>query len=366
MEIAALEIGLFQGTEGILADIRFSPSATATDQVLGRSLPVPIDTNKLCALSMDPAAYAQALSEMLFHSEKMVSSWRHARSYSDALDIPLNVRMRIADDLPLLHDIRWELLRDPHTGEDLSRSGRVWISRALDRIESPQRDKPTRGMIRALVALSNPIDLGRFGLATISQQVGLRAAQALQPLPTMLVDGSAGHYANLQTISRGLWRGCGILVIFAHGVRADGETILVMQDDNGERLMVPASELVEVIGSLPRMPVAVILVSCMTGGLGTGNDDGLTSLGSRLARRGVSAVLALAGLAQMSVTDHFVPTLLADLAEHGDMLSALGHARATLHIDRWSPRLWLNERDGQLWDDPQNQRWLTGAGLWVA
>jgi len=208
METAALEIGLFQGTEGILADIRFSPSATGTDQVLGRSLPVPIDTNKLCALSMDPAAYAHALSEMLFHNEKMVSSWHHARSYSDALDIPLNVRMRIADDLPLLHDIRWELLRDPHTGEDLSRSGRVWISRALDRIETPQRDKPTRGMIRAMVALSNPIDLGRFGLAAISQQVGLRAAQAPQPLPTMLVDGSAGHYANLQTISRGLWRGC--------------------------------------------------------------------------------------------------------------------------------------------------------------
>jgi hypothetical protein len=48
------------------------------------------------------------------------------------------------------------------------------------------------------------------------------------------------------------------------------------------------------------------------------------------------------------------------------VLTALGQARATLSADRWQPRLWLNGRDGQLWDEPRGQRWLTGAGLWVA
>ncbi|NTW01022.1 MAG: CHAT domain-containing protein [Oscillochloris sp.] len=297
----------------------------------------------------------------------MINAWRHAREYSEAIKIPLHVRLRISDDLPLLHDIRWELLRDPNTDEDLSRSGRVWISRTLDRIDIPQRERPTRKMIRSLVALSSPSDLDQFGLAPIPREVGLRAAQALQPLPSMLVDGSAGHYANLQTISRGLWRGSGILVVFAHGVQVQDETMLYMQNDEGGREMVRSSDLIEVLSGLPRLPAAVVLISCITGGMGIGCDDGMTSLGSRLARRGVSAVLALAGQAQMSITDHFVPTFLADLAEHGDVLTSLAHARATLAADRWAPRLWLNGRDGRLWDDPmQGYRWLTGAGLWVA
>jgi hypothetical protein len=367
MDPAALEIGLFPGTDGILADIRFSPSATSTDQVLGRSLPVPLDTDQLCSLSLNPAGYARALTEILFHEPRMLNAWRHARAYSQAIELPLHVRLRIADDLPLLHDVRWELLRDPDSGEDLSRSGRVMISRTLDRIDTPQRELPTRKMIRSLVALSSPADLGRFGMAPITHEIGLRAAQALQPLPTMLVDGSAGHYANLQTISRGLWRGSGILVVFAHGVRADGEVMLMLQDDQGERQMVCASELVEVLGGLPRLPVAVVLVSCLSGGTGDGSDDGLTSLGSRLARRGVGAVLALAGMAHMSIADRFVPAFLSGLSEHGNVLTALGGARATLYTDRWMPRLWLNGRDGQLWEEPRRgQRWLTEIGMWAS
>ncbi|NNJ13443.1 CHAT domain-containing protein [Chloroflexales bacterium ZM16-3] len=367
MDLAALEIGLFPGVDGILADIRFSPSATSTDQVLGRSLPVPLDTARLSSLALDPTGYAIALTEMLFSERQMVSAWHHARAYSDAIEIPLHVRLRISDDLPILHDIRWELLRDPNSGEDLSRSGRVWISRALDRIDTPQRDLPTRKMIRSLVVLASPPDLGRFGMAPIPVEVGLRAAQALLPLPTMLIDGSAGHYANLQTISCGLWRSSGILVVFAHGVRADGEVALVMQNDDGTRQMVSAGDMVEVLGGLPRMPVAVVLVSCMSGGMGDGFDDGLTSLGGSLARRGVSAVLALAGMAQMSLADSFVPTFLSDLSEHGDALNALGRARATLPDDRWMPRLWLNGRSGQLWEvPPRGNRWLTGVGLWLS
>nr|WP_255603997.1 CHAT domain-containing protein [Oscillochloris sp. ZM17-4] len=154
--------------------------------------------------------------------------------------------------------------------------------------------------------------------------------------------------------------------MIAHGVRADGETMLIMQDDAGARQMVCAADLIEVLGGLPHLPVAVVLVSCMSGGLGDGYDNGLSSVGSRLSRRGIGAVLAMAGLAQTSVTDHFVPTFLSDLAEHGDALAALGHARATLQPDRWMPRLWLNGRDGQLWDEPRGNHWLTGIGLWVA
>jgi hypothetical protein len=366
MDTAVLEIGLFPGSEGVAADVRFSPSSASTDQVFGRSLPVPLDPAQLCACALDSSTYALTLTRMLFRHQQIVNAWCHARDYSEASDIPLHVRLRIADDLPQLHDMRWELLRDPQRGEDLSRSGRVCISRALDRITMPQRDRPARKMIRALVTLSSPPDLKRFGMAPIPQAIGLRAAQALQPLPTMLIDGSAGHYASLETISHGLWRSSSILVVFAHGVLANGETLLYMQGDSGERQMVHTAELVETIGGLPHMPVAVVLVSCMAGGSGNGYSDGLTSLGARLARLGISAVLALAGMAQMSVTDQFVPTFLADLVEHGDALLALSHARATLSTDRWMPRLWLNGRDGQLWEQPPwGHQWLTGIGLWV-
>ncbi|EFO80705.1 hypothetical protein OSCT_1398 [Oscillochloris trichoides DG-6] len=364
MDTATLEIGLFPANGGIVADIRFAPSATATDQVLGRSLPVAIDAAQLCALTLDPTIYAQELTAMLFQDERAATAWKHARTYSDTVEVPLHVRIRIADDLPFLHDIRWELLRDPNTNEDLSRSGRVWISRTLDRLNNTQRERPNRKMIRTLVALSSPSDLSRFGLASIEQRVGLQAAQALHPLPTMLLDGSARHYANLETLSRGLWRYPGLLVVFAHGLRTNGDTMLVMQDDEGQRQMVPASEFIEMLGGLPHMPVAVILISCMSGGLGNSADENLTSLGERLSRRGISAVLALAGLASMNLTETFVPTLLANLAHEGDILTALGQARASLHVDRWSPRLWLNGRDGQLWDEPKGQRWLVGAGLW--
>jgi hypothetical protein len=366
MDTAVLEIGLFPGLEGVAADVRFSPSSASTDQVFGRSIPIPLDTTRLCASSLDSSAYAAALTRMLFSEAQIVNAWCHARDYSEASDIPLHVRLRIADDLPQLHDVRWELLRDPQRGEDLSRSGRVCISRALDRITMPQRDRPARKMIRALVTLSSPPDLARFGMAPIPQAIGLRAAQALQPLPTMLIDGSAGRYASLEMIAHGLWRSNSILVVFAHGVRADGKTLLLMQGDSGERQMIHATELADTIGGLPHLPVAVILVSCMAGGVGNGYDDGLTSLGARLAQLGISAVLALAGMAQMSIADQFVPTFLADLVEHGDVLIALSHARATLSADRWMPRLWLNRRDGQIWEQPpRGYQWLTGIGLWA-
>jgi hypothetical protein len=303
---------------------------------------------------------------MLFSQAQIINAWCHARAYSEASEILLHVRLRIADELPQLHDIRWELLRDPQTGEDLSRSGRICISRALDRLDMPQYNRPIRKVLRGLVALASPPDLERFGIAPIPQAVGLRAAQALQPLPTMLIDGSAEHYPSLETILSGLWRNSSILVVFAHGVRIEGETVLYMQDDSGERRMIRTVELVQALGGLPHLPVAIILVSCMAGGMGNSYDDGLTSLGARLARLGVSAVLALAGLAQMSITDHFVPTFLADLVDQGDVLMALSHARATLPADRWMPRLWLNTRDGQLWEQlPRGNQWLTGVGLWV-
>jgi hypothetical protein len=367
MDTAVLEIGLFPGTEGVAADVRFSPSAASTEQVFGHALPVSLCYDQLCACALDLTAYAKALTGMIFSHPITASAWRHARDYSEASEIPLHVRIRIADDLPRCHDVRWELLRDPHTGEDLSRSGRVWISRALDRIDIAQRDRPTRGMIRSLVALSSPPDLARFGLAPIPQEMGRQAAQALQPFPTMLIDGSAAHYASLETIARGLWRSSSILVIFAHGVRVAGETLLYMQDESGNRQMVRAADVVEAIGGLPHLPVAVVLISCMSGGVGCGEGDGLSSLGARLARLGVSAVLAIAGMVPVQTAEQFVPTFLSDLVATGDVLMALSHARATLNTDRWMPRLWLNGRDGKLWDQPPpGHRWLTGVGLWVA
>ncbi len=85
------------------------------------------------------------------------------RALADGATLPLRVRLRFATTATDLHGLRWETLFDLLTGTPLAVDTRTRLVRTLERNDTRPMMPVPRPLLRTLLVLANPSDLGHYG-----------------------------------------------------------------------------------------------------------------------------------------------------------------------------------------------------------
>lgn len=317
---------------------------------------VPIDLAELGQLARDESAYGERLSACVFEQEEVRRFF--ARVLTAAQDVPLHFRLHL-DGPARFHSVRWELLRDPHTGTPIATSNNVLFSRYLMSGEWGHVPDAPDSELQALVVIAAPTDLdgyrapGRAQLARVDVEDELRRARdALAPFhPVVLAGGGAATLAN--TLAQ-LNKGVDILYVVGHGVQTPDVPLLFLEKADGTADPVDARRLEERIRDLAHRPTLVVLSSCQSAGTGDQrhSEDGgaLAAVGPRLAAAGVAAVVAMQGDLTMATASRFVPVFFEALAQDLVVDRAMALARNAVRDrdDWWVPVLFSRLRSGRV------------------
>lgn len=348
MRIADLELSIRPHGGGYAAEVRLRHPGSDADTAFITDAPVALDRSALLALALDTTAYGQALTAQLFASEGLRDAWRSARVLADSIGLPLRLRLRLPPGAEDFHTLRWETLRDPLTNLPLATDTRVRLVRYLDSADTRPILAGPRPDLRALLVIANPRDLGAYGLAEIDVEgeVG-RMWRALGSIPLTVVgdrDSATGRKATMRAIEEALRAEPTILCLVCHGRQDGHDTMLWLEDDEGQTRHVSGSMLSAMIAQLACPPLLAALIACDTGGA-------LASLGPRLAQGGLGAVVAMQSRLSISAARAFLPTLFTELVRDGAIDRAVAVARAALRDgdEWWTPALWLRMREGRLW-----------------
>jgi hypothetical protein len=216
--------------------------------------------------------------------------------------------------------------------------------------------------LSALVVVAAPSDLGsiRAGrpLAPVDVDGELeRARKNLTFLDVTTLPGPEGAATEANVIDH-VRRGYDVLYLVCHGYVVNDEPVLLLVDDDGRPAPMLASELVDRLRDLSRLPGLVFLASCQSAGAGAdrrSEDAGvLAALGPRLAEAGVPAVVAMQGNISMTTADSFGAAFFSSLDDDGLVDRAAAVARAALRErpDWWVPALFMRLKSGRLWYQP--------------
>jgi hypothetical protein len=336
-----------------LVDLRFTPPDNIVSREVAVNVPAGFDIEELRQALLDAYDYGQRLTRMLFADATLRREWEKTYAFTQGLSTeqPIALRLRLRLDLPF-HVLHWETLLNPLTNDFLCFSERILLSRYYDSADlSPLRlvDKPG---LKALVAVSSPTDLERYGLSAIDAvSVSDRFQRALGGIPSEVMSKGV----SLNAIIGKLRTGYNVLCLVCHGVYIDGDTRLWLQHDDTARQpgagdVVSGEEFVHRIQNLPRSPLLLVLASCQTGSFES--EVSGVSLGPRLAAAGVPAVIAMQGKVMMATIDRIMPDFFQELLLTGVVDHSLAVARANLRdrMDWWMPVLFMRRWDGRLWN----------------
>lgn len=326
------------------ADIRLAPGTPSL---------VRFDSVQLQMLALDAPAYGTLLGANLFGDANVKTAFAQARANAQSLDASLRLRLSIDSAAPELHALRWETLRDPADGSSLVTSERILFTRYLASQDWRRVKIKPQAALRALVFIANPSNLADYELAPVDAAGELeRARSAMSNLTVTTL--AANEYATLNTLSEKLRDDVDILYLVAHGAVIDGEPRLFLQDEQGRVHVTSGSDLVTRIGELQNAPRLVVLASCQSANMATGDNGALASLGPRLAAAGVSAVIAMQGNISMNTVTQFMPVFFKELARDGQIDRAMAAARAAVrdNADAWMPVLFMRLKSGRIWYVP--------------
>lgn len=306
----------------------------------------------------EPAEYGRWLGEAVFQRGLRDAFMRARATSADRMHLLLCI------EPPELRTLHWERMLAPMD------DGR-WDFLALDQrvplsIYTPSStDRRFLAFgakeLRALLVVANPSQLGDYGLAPFDEAESLRrmaevfgripfgVLASTETLPQRLGSATLDRLCEALTGQRYT-----LLHIICHGqLRADGETILYLEDDAGKARPVPAAQL---IGRLSRLrgafglPHFVFLAACESAHPSA--EKALGGLGQRLVRElGMPAVVAMSSRVSwdlaMALAQRFYPRLCA----HGAVDVALVEANAGLaeHEDVLVPALYSRLGDRPLW-----------------
>jgi hypothetical protein len=367
MNFADLELSLYRRSEeryGV--ELRYTqPGSDADIRLAGQEIVVNLDFDRLRQSELEPLEYGQLLTELLFASPALRSSFAQARAASGSLDIPMRLRFFVSPNAPELQTLRWETLRDPEEDRPLLSDERLLFSRYLAAGDwRPIKLRPKTDLA-ALIAVAAPDDLGDYDLALIDAPAEEgRALQALGGLRTtsLATPGSA----TLDAIVDKLRGGVDIFYLVCHGAMIEGEPWLWLEDQDNKVARVAASDLAQRVRELDQRPRLIVLASCESAGNGTG--DALAAFGPRLAEAGVPAVIAMQGKISMKTVETFTPAFFKELMRDGQIDRALAVARGVVRErdDAWMPALFMRLKSGRIWyvpgfgDDKQSfEKWPT-------
>lgn len=331
------------------ADLRLRAEHSGIDAPLASGVPLAFDVVSLRACH-DPVDYGRLLSAQLFAATPLREAW--SRALASAAHDPLQVRLHIQAEDDELHGLRWETLCDPQ-GEPLALSGDRGLVRTLDVADIRHASLKPRQALGALVVIASPSNLSEFGyeerdiLDVGSWAALIGAALGDMPTSTLGLHGDADRRATLPFLSACLEQAPPVVILVAHRTLNGQEPAILLERADGTAHPVPGDELVAAFKRMHGRPRLVVLASCGS----AGDDDGaVNSLGPRLLRIGVPAVLGFRGDVSFSVVQAILSPMLDRLQRDGQIDRALAGARRALahRDDWWQPTLWLST-DGRLW-----------------
>ncbi|HSR33028.1 MAG TPA: CHAT domain-containing protein [Anaerolineae bacterium] len=368
---ADLEIGLYhRDVDRYSVELCFTdPESDGEVRLTGRVPPsAEFDFGRLHELHVDDEAYGQLLSQSLFGDPAVATAFAQARSTAQAKDVPLRLRLVIGPSAPELHNLRWEMLRDPLDGSHLLTGEEILFSRYLSSPDwRPVGPRP-RADLRALVVIANPAGLSDYKpgdrpLTPLDVEGELARAQlGLGDIPfTSLASGSTATLNKIGERFREVPPGNGgfdVLYLVCHGAMIEGQPHLWLENENGGVEVVSGDELVIRLRELRHRPRLVVLASCQSAGQGdesrSADEGALAALGPRLAEAGVPAVLAMQGNVTTETVSQFMSTFFRELQRDGQIDRAVAVARGAVRErpDWWMPVLFMRLTSGRLWYAP--------------
>lgn len=369
-----IEITLHRVEADYQVDLRFDRSDSEADAAPLRG-EAKFDFEALRALSDDRAEYGKLLYQNLFSDPKIHERFKLGCTLAEGSEMPVRVRLYIADDAVELHPLVWEALRDPESGELLVTRERFLFSRFISNVDFRPIRFRAQDQLRALVVIANPSNVADYkpgGRPLTPLDVPgeiARATQSLGELPvTILAEPGTATFNGIVSKLR---EGYDILYLVCHGALIDDEPRLCLEDETGKAAIVPGTELVTRLSELKQRPRLVVLASCQsagTGAEGQSTDEGvLAALGPRLAQAGIPAVVAMQGSVTMRTIGTFMPIFFKELQVDGQIDRAMAVARGAVRDweDWWMPVLYMCLKQGRIrWytpgfkgGDPNFDRW---------
>jgi hypothetical protein len=367
MHYANLQIGLYLWDRDRYAiNVTFSQSGSDADvreEVVGLALNQ-FDRKQFLECFDDLEEYGKRLGRCILTEPRVRDVFQNARTVAQKLDaahghVPLRVQLVLSPKMPDLHDLRWELLRDPVDGKPLFVRDDILFSRYQYSEDTRPVLLREEGNLRALAVIANPNDLHLFrGMAPIDLERETERLQYLEGIEVTKL--AAPERATLNEIVTHLQdpQGYDILYLVCHGALVEGEPRLWLEKPSGESAIVSGSTLAERLGALATRPRLVMLVSCESAGTGqtpAPKDEGaLAAVGPRLARGGIAAVVAMQGKVSMQTISEFLPAFFRSLHQDGQIDLAMARGRAAVQDahDCWMPVLFMRSNTGRLWAEP--------------
>lgn len=358
-----LEIGLHRfDAEAWTVDLRFNdPESDGIDS--RETTTELVDFQQLRELQADDEAYGMVLGQALLANPAIREGFARARAVAQARGLPLRIRLFFGQGFGQgsaeLHKLRWETLREPQERDRLLTDEHLLFSRFLPSDEGVSVPFRPRAELRALLVIANPSDLAEYWLAPLDVNAELqRARAALGDIPCTELPGEGRP--TLGNITTQLREGYDILFLVCHGAMRAGETQLWLEDDTGHTQRLPGQKLADRLRELSQRPRLVVLASCQSAGDGAdvhAQDDGaLATLGPKLAREGIPAVVAMQGNVSKQTVDAFMPRFFEELQRDGQIDRAMTVARAAVcdlnRPDWWMPVLFLALKSGRIWYEP--------------
>ena len=245
MNYPELEIGLYQrNTATYAAQVRFHDPEQEGEPRADLSLPVQFDFDQLSKLATDPEdpdlkAYGLLLGQNLFGLPEARSCLDKARAVSQTTERPLRLRLYI-ERWSLLHNLRWETLRDPETGHRLVIDQSILFSRHLGSYDMRPVRLRSKTDLRALVAIACPSDLESWkpdGRTLVSIDIQAELDRARDSLVGIAVTELGGaQHVTLDAIIRHLRdNDFDVLYLVCHGALLNKEPQLWLEGENGSR-----------------------------------------------------------------------------------------------------------------------------------
>ena len=318
-----------------------------------------ISLDELAALHYSPRDYGQKLADQLFQDPKLREFYGRNKAVFDSNGVGIRLRLLIDPSASELQSLRWELLLDPESNRQLATSERVLFSRfMLSRDWRVIKLRP-KAELKAIIAVSAPNDLARFGLGDVDKAGEIaRAREGLAGIRAIVVGEDAP--LTLASLIEAIRQGSDVLYLVCHGAMPKGSApCLFLQDEEGKTARVMADELAQRIGDLQEAPRLIVMASCESAGREEGvNTDGTSAaqsaLAPRLAEAGVPAVVAMQGKITMETVKQAMPVFFRELLKDGQIDRAMAAARGAVRDrpDSWMPALFLRLKSGRIWYEP--------------
>ena len=373
------------------------PDSAASGGSVSSTVTLPKDLDSLDKFDEDDdsqSPYGNALSKALFADEAVRKFYNTAIGAAAAS--ALRIRIYCSANALELHNLKWELLGDPETGELFSTSEKTPFSRFVSTGDWKTVHLTPQRQLKALIAVANPTDIAandlkpidvRLQLATVwmslagaAKPTKLEPDIADVPLPELaaklrekygfgsmagIVTLGDREPASLDNILTELSRGVDIFYLVCHGTN-EVKPDLFLQDDKGKTAQTDGLNVANKFRAMKSPPRLVVLASCESAGRAGKSAE--TAIAPLLADAGVPAIIAMQGKVSITTIGRMMPEFFRNLVSEGNIAQAMAAARGKAIgkcPDAWMPALFLRLKAGSLWykpgfggtDDDDNVAW---------